>query len=49
VACRHFYNIVFTSVTGGVVNFWVCLSQVGVCHLVQQDLKIAHIVYTVQL
>jgi hypothetical protein len=26
----HFYVIVFTSATGGIVAFWVCLSQVGV-------------------
>jgi hypothetical protein len=48
MARRHFYVIVFTSVTGGNVIALVCLSQVGVCHLAQQDLKIAQIVYTVQ-
>jgi hypothetical protein len=50
MACRHFYILVYTSVTGGIVTFLVSLSlsEVGVCHLVQQDLKIAQTVYTVQ-
>jgi len=49
VACRHFLHYSFHFSHGRYCYFLgVCLSEVEECHLVQWDLRVAQIVYTVQ-